>query len=445
MLKRVLVANRGEIALRIVRACRELDLETVAAYTKVDSNQRHLDLVDEAVCIGDVNYLDVTAILAAATSRGCQAIHPGYGLLSEDANFARQVESAGLMLIGPAAETIALMGDKVSASAIAADFGFDVPGLHGICHSLEQARSQADQVGYPVLVKAAFGGGGRGMRIAARPTDLASAFTEAEAEAFTTSGRGEVYIERYLTDARHIEVQVLGDGKGNAIHLGTRDCSIQRRYQKLIEEAPAPFVDAKDLEALANRCSAFAASMNYSSAGTLEFLYEHGVFFFIEMNTRIQVEHPVTEAVTSIDLVKAQLEIAMHGVLPVAQGDVCLSGHAIECRVNAESFSLETGKVMPGPGLVERWIVPGGPGIRVDTHLYLGYKVPHQYDSLVAKLVCTGRDRDEAIARLRRALWEFEVSGIDTNIEPLKTIVSSAAFARGINTTRFLEQFRKQK
>lgn len=441
MIERVLIANRGEVALRVVRACRELGLDSVAAHSRVDSNLLHLRFADDSVCIGEHSYLDADAMIAAAVSRGCDAIHPGYGMLAENADFARRVRAAGLCFVGPSAEHIALMGDKVAARDSAIDHGLQtVPGSTDAIMAPEDASKVASHIGFPVLVKAAFGGGGRGMRIVDNQEALANAFMEAQEEARASFGRADVYIEKYLGSARHIEVQVIGDGNGRAIHLGTRECSIQRKYQKLIEEAPAPGLPAEELDDLATRCATATADMGYGSAGTFEFLYQDGSFFFIEMNTRLQVEHPVSEAVTDIDIVKLQLEVARDGVLPVVQQEVAIRGNAIECRVNAETFNPSSGSVMASPGLAYDYVPPGGPGVRVDSHLYNGYLIPHYYDSLIAKVICAGVSRREALARAERSLVEFEVRGIDTNVALLKQIVASDAFRRGEIDTHFLEK-----
>ncbi|MCB1691339.1 MAG: acetyl-CoA carboxylase biotin carboxylase subunit [Pseudomonadales bacterium] len=444
MPKRVLIANRGEIALRIARACREAGVQSVAVHTRVEAGQPWLDVADDTVCVSDASYLDAGALLAAATSRGCDALHPGYGLLSEQASFFEQAEAAGLVLIGPASGTLRLMGDKVAARALAADHGFQVLG-----DATKPANSPGDvaaaQVGYPLLLKAVHGGGGRGMRLVRSESELPAAFAEAGAEAAAAFGSGELYPERYVESARHVEVQVLGDGQGGAIHLGTRDCSVQRRHQKLIEEAPAPFVDADALATLCAQCSAFAAAIGYRSAGTLEFLYDGENFYFIEMNARIQVEHPVTEVITGVDLVRAQLFVAEHGRLPLTQDEVTFHGHAIECRVNAEHFDLASGDVAPAPGTVTGWIAPGGPGIRLDSHLSVGASVPHQYDSLVAKLIGYGRDRDEALRRLDRGIGEFGIRGIGHNLAALGEITRSPQFRAGELDTGMVDHFRKRR
>jgi len=385
-----------------------------------------------------VGYLDTRAILSAAVSHGCDAIHPGYGLLSENADFAREVEAAGITLVGPTADLMARMGDKVAARQAVAGYGLKtIAASEGAVVDVDSAVAAAESIGYPVILKAVFGGGGRGMRVVAGPAAMPPAFAQAQSESVASFGRGELYVERYLETPRHIEVQVLGDGNGHAVQLGTRECSIQRHHQKLLEEAPAPFVEAHALSALGEACAAAAADLGYRSAGTFEFLYEHGDFYFIEMNTRIQVEHPVTEMITGIDLVKAQLEIAMSGELPFDQAGVDFRGHAIECRINAEKVSGDGFE--PSPGLVYDYVAPGGPGVRVDSHLYNGYKVPHEYDSLIAKVIAWGRNRQEAIRRCMRALAEFQVRGIATNADLLERIVESTEFGEGAVDTTFLD------
>lgn len=440
MVSRVLIANRAEIALRILRACQELGIETVAAHSRVDERQLHLKYATDTVCIGEVSYLDSTQLIAAALSRHCDAVHPGYGLLSESASFARQVEAAGLVFIGPEPDVIARMGDKQSARASAESHGFTlVPGpIEGTLESARAAAAVAGSVGYPVLLKAVYGGGGRGMRLVSNATELEQAFDEARRESEAGFAQGALYLEKYLAAPRHIEVQVLGDGKGGAIHLGTRECSIQRRHQKVVEEAPAHGIEATRLAELAEQCASFASALRYRSAGTFEFLYQDGTFYFIEMNTRIQVEHPVTEMVTGVDLVKSQLEIAAGGALP-AQADIRIDGHAIECRVNAESFDETAGLLRPSPGLAYDVRFPGGPGIRVDSHLYTGYQVPHHYDSLIGKIIGWGRTREESRRRMLGALAECEVKGVETNIELLQRVVASERFAGGEVDTHLLE------
>ncbi len=435
-MKRVLIANRGEIAQRILRACRASGLEVVVAHSQADSNLGYLHLADDAVCISKTSYLDPEPMLAAALSRQCDAIHPGYGFLSENAAFAAQIESHDLTFIGPEANHIALMGNKSKARAVMAEH--NVPVLSGSedeVQSQEEALMVAAEVGYPVLLKASFGGGGRGILVATDADSLQSGFARISQESQSLFGSGSVYVEKYLMHARHIEVQVAGDGRGTVIHLGARECSLQRRHQKVLEECPPPGLPADAIEKLAQQCCAALSALAYRNLGTLEFLYEDGEFYFIEMNTRLQVEHPVTEEVTGIDLVQMQLHIAAEGQLPLSQGDVRLRGHALECRINAEDDTFS-----PAPGRVGTYVPPGGPGVRLDSHLYAGYDVPHQYDSLLAKLVCFGSDRGQAIARMKNALHEFEIQPIKTNLPLHRAIVDHPSFLSGELDTGFLER-----
>lgn len=419
---RILIANRGEIALRVLRACQKLGKQTVAVYTSVDSELAHLDLADETVCIG--HYLSANDIVMAGLTRGCDAVHPGYGLLSENAEFAHLVERSGMIFIGPTPEHIAQLGDKVRARKTFSNLGVPVlPGSVDPVTSISDARVIARQIGYPLIIKAAFGGGGRGMRRVDREFELDTALNLAIGEAQAGFGRSEVFIEKLLTHARHIEVQILGDGEGRCVHLGTRDCSVQRRYQKLIEESPASIIGVEVLNNLATKCVAAMSSLSYRNAATLEFLYQNEQFYFLEANTRLQVEHPVTEMVTGLDLVAAQLTVADTGQLPFDQASVSFNGHAIECRILAEDASGR-----PAPGLISGLRLPGGPGIRLDSHIYVGYQVPHQYDSLIAKLVVHGEDRPAALARLKSALNEFEIKGIATNLERLKRLTQDPKF-----------------
>ncbi|MBJ40538.1 MAG: acetyl-CoA carboxylase biotin carboxylase subunit [Gammaproteobacteria bacterium] len=429
MLKRVLIANRGEIALRIQRACAALGIETVAAYSRVDESLLHLRYADDAVCVGSTSYLDVNNMVMAALSRGCDAVHPGYGFLSENAAFAAAVEDAGLAFIGPKAEHIELMGDKVNARAVAAELGLAVTPGSSLVEDAD-AGAQAEALGFPVMLKAAAGGGGRGMRIVETNADLAGALARAREEARTFFGSDGIYLERFYPAPRHVEVQVLGDGAGAGIHYLTRDCSVQRRHQKLIEEAPAPAIEGDKLTGLGEQCAEAVARLGYRGAGTFEFLYADDTFYFMEMNTRLQVEHPVTEMVTGVDLVAAQLRIAGGDtVLPAGEE----RGHAIECRINAEDDAFR-----PSPGRVTELILPGGAGIRVDTHLYPGYVVPHHYDSLVAKVIAHGGDRAEALARMLRALRELRIGGIETNRKRHIEMLSDPAFQAGGVDTGFL-------
>lgn len=423
MPNRILIANRGEIALRILRACQQLGKETVAIYTTVDANLPHLDLATDTVCVSD--YLSADDIVMAGLTRGCDAVHPGYGLLSENAGFAMQVEAAGMVFIGPEPRHVADLGDKTAARKIFSDMGIaGIPGSIGAAASIVEAQAVAVTIGYPVIVKAAFGGGGRGMRKVDCEAELSNAFEMAIAEAEIGFGRGEVFIEKFLPTARHIEVQILGDGRGGCVHLGTRDCSIQRRYQKLIEESPAPEIATGLLEDITQKCVKAMAQLEYRNAATMEFLYADDKFYFLEVNTRLQVEHPVTEMVSGIDLVSAQLQIADSGVLPFGQDSIRLNGHAIECRVLAEDSAGRA-----GPGEIKGLRLPGGPGIRFDSHIYVGYRVPHQYDSLIAKLVAHAENRTTALARLEQALGELQIQGVPTNIERLKLLVRDPTFA----------------
>ena len=434
-MQRVLIANRGEIALRILRACRELGLETVAAYSRVDSLALHLPLADDTVCIGKHSYLDSSQIISAALTRNCDGIHPGYGFLSENCDFAAQVEDAGLCFVGPAAVHIEMMGDKAKARAVMAAKGIPVlPGSDGEVARLGDACDCAERIGFPVMIKASHGGGGRGIQIVDDEASLRSAFEGLKNEVEQLFGNGGVYIEKWLDAPRHIEVQVFGDGNGRVLHFGARECSIQRRHQKLLEETPPPGIPVDKIAELALSCCAVLADLKYSNAGTLEFLFQDGAFYFIEMNTRIQVEHPITESVTGIDLVKLQLSLASTGRLPLVQSDICFSGHAMECRINAEDRSFQ-----PAPGPVNQYRTPGGPGIRLDSHLYPGYVVPHQYDSLLAKIISTGADRSECIARMERALVEFVIGPLSTNIDLQRLILRDARFRAGELDTHFLE------
>lgn len=414
----VLIANRGEIALRVLRACREMGLRTVAVYSEADQTLRHVELADRAICIGpasaSASYLDGHALLLAARHSGADAIHPGYGFLSENAAFARMVEDAGLVFVGPPSQAIALMGDKVSAKAAMRAAGIPcVPGSEGaLPGDPAQIMALAEATGYPLIIKAAGGGGGRGMRVVRRPEDLANAVAITREEAGRAFGNSAVYLERFLERPRHIEIQVLADEHGTAVYLGERDCSAQRRHQKVIEEAPAPGIDRAQIARIGKRCAEACLAIGYRGAGTFEFLYQDGEFFFIEMNTRVQVEHPVTEMVTGIDIVRAQLCIAQGEPLGFGQEDIRLTGHAIECRINAE----DPFRFTPSPGRVERYIAPGGFGIRVDSHLYSGYEVPTHYDSLIGKIIAHGTDRREALTHMRRALSETAIEGIRTNI-----------------------------
>ncbi|GAA3909308.1 acetyl-CoA carboxylase biotin carboxylase subunit [Halomonas cibimaris] len=442
MLDKVLIANRGEIALRILRACKELGIKTVAVHSQADRELMHVRLADEAVCIGpaasSLSYLHIPALISAAEVTDASAIHPGYGFLSENADFAEQVERSGFTFIGPRADTIRLMGDKVSAiKAMKAAGVPTVPGSNGPLGDNDEANlATARRIGYPVIVKAASGGGGRGMRVVHTEGHLLSAISITRTEAHSAFGDGTVYMEKFLEKPRHVEVQVLADGQGNAIHLFDRDCSLQRRHQKVLEEAPAPGIDAAAREKVLNACRDACIDINYRGAGTFEFLYEDGEFFFIEMNTRVQVEHPVTEMVTGVDIVKEQLRIASGLPLSITQDDVKLSGHAFECRINAEDART----FMPSPGRVTLYHPPGGLGIRMDSHMYTGYSVPPHYDSLIGKLITWGEDRDIALTRMRNGLDELLVEGIKTNIDLHKDLVRDSYFRRGEVTIHYLEQ-----
>lgn len=442
MLEKVLIANRGEIALRILRACKELGIKTVAVHSTADRELMHLSLADESVCIGPApatqSYLQIPAIIVAAEVTGATAIHPGYGFLAENADFAEQIERSGFTFVGPTAEVIRLMGDKVSAKDAMKRAGVPtVPGSDGpLPEDEETALAIAREVGYPVIIKAAGGGGGRGMRVVYDESELIKSAKLTRTEAGAAFGNPMVYLEKFLTNPRHVEVQVLSDGQGNAIHLGDRDCSLQRRHQKVIEEAPAPGIDEKARQEVFARCVQACIEIGYRGAGTFEFLYENGRFYFIEMNTRVQVEHPVSEMVTGVDIVKEMLRIASGEKLSIRQEDVVIRGHALECRINAEDPKT----FMPSPGKVKHFHAPGGNGVRVDSHLYSGYSVPPNYDSLVGKVITYGADRDEALARMRNALDELIVDGIKTNTELHKDLVRDAAFCKGGVNIHYLEK-----
>lgn len=433
MFDTVLIANRGEIALRILRACRSLGLKTVAIHSEADRDLRHVQLADKRLCIGPApardSYLNIASILLAAKATGAGAIHPGYGFLSENAGFAEAVEKAGLIFIGPPADVIRTMGDKIAAKEAMRAAGVPcVPGSGGALPDEDwRVRHIAAETGYPVIVKASGGGGGRGMRIVRREEDLADAVALTREEAGRAFGNPDVYIEMFLEHPRHVEIQILADAHGNAVMLGERDCSMQRRHQKVIEESPAPGIPREAIERVGARCVAACKQMDYRGAGTFEFLYENGEFFFIEMNTRVQVEHPVTEMVTGIDIVREQIRIAMGEPLSFTQADVTIRGHAIECRINAEDPFAFT----PSPGVVETHRPPGGPGIRLDTHLYDAYEVPPHYDSLVAKLIAYGDTREEAMTRMKGALAEYEIGGLTTNIPLQRRLMNDPGFRQG--------------
>ncbi len=439
---KVLIANRGEIALRVIRACKELGLKTVAVHSTADRELMHLAMADETVCIGPPSatdsYLNIPAIISAAEVTGADGIHPGYGFLAENADFAEQIENSGFTFIGPSAEVIRLMGDKVSAIAAMKATGVPtVPGSDGPLPENDDAECLriGQRVGYPVIIKAAGGGGGRGMRVVHDEADLIKSIKLTRTEAGAAFGNPMVYLEKFLTNPRHVEVQVMSDGQGHAIHLGDRDCSLQRRHQKIIEEAPAPGIDEKARAEVQARCVQACIDLGYRGAGTFEFLYENGEFYFIEMNTRVQVEHPVSEMVTGIDIVKEQILVASGQPLSFTQDDVVIRGHAIECRINAEDPKT----FMPSPGTVSFYHAPGGNGVRVDSHLYSGYKVPPYYDSLVGKLITYGASREEALARMRNAIDELVVDGIKTNTPLHRELVRDPGFCKGGVNIHYLE------
>ena len=442
MFRKILIANRGEIALRILRACKELGIATVAVHSTADADAMHVRLADESVCIGPPpareSYLNIPSLLAACEITGADAVHPGYGFLAENARFAEILADHNIHFIGPKAEHIRIMGDKIEAKKTAQALGIPVvPGSDGGIHSDEEAHRVAAEIGFPVLVKAAAGGGGRGMKVAMTADDLSQALSTARTEAKAAFGDDAVYLEKYLSTPRHIEVQVLGDGKGHAIHLGERDCSLQRRHQKVWEEAPSPVITAAQRAEIGETCAAAMRKLGYIGVGTIEFLYENGNFYFIEMNTRIQVEHPVTEMVTGIDLINEQIRVAAGEPLTLTQKDVVIEGHAIECRVNAEHPTT----FRPSPGKITHYHVPGGLGIRVDSNAYQGYVIPPTYDSLVGKLIVHGKTRDECLRRLRRALDELVVDGIDTTLPLFRTLVRTRDVAEGQYDIHWLEHF----
>jgi acetyl-CoA carboxylase biotin carboxylase subunit len=442
MIHKILIANRGEIALRVIRACRELGIETVAVHSTADAEAMHVRLADASVCIGPPaageSYLNKLAIMAAAEISGADAIHPGYGFLAENADFAQMVIEHGYVFIGPRPEHIRLMGDKIAAKDAMGGLGVPlVPGSDGPVKHEVMAREAAEDVGYPVLIKAVAGGGGRGMTIARNEAELIDGLALARREAKSGFGDDRVYLEKYLERPRHIEVQILADEHGNCIHLGERDCTLQRRHQKLVEEAPSPVLDARQRVAIGERCADAIRRLGYRGVGTVEMLYQDDEFYFIEMNTRLQVEHPVTEAVTGIDLVKAQISVAAGEPLAIEQGDVRFTGHAIECRVTAE----DPKSLFPTPGVVATYHPPGGPGVRVDSALYAGAVVPPYYDSLIAKLIVHDHTREACLARLKRALGEYVIAGLPTNLTLLQAVVEHPAFASGAYHTGWLAEF----
>ena len=442
MLDKVVIANRGEIALRILRACHEIGIKTVAVHSSADSNLKHVLLADESVCIGPAesinSYLDMPKIISAAEVTDAVAIHPGYGFLSENADFAERVESSGFVFIGPPSESIRLMGDKVSAIKLMKQAGVPtVPGSDGALNDDPDENIKiARNIGYPVIIKASGGGGGKGMRVVHAEAALLNAIALTQAESRSAFGNDEVYMEKFLETPRHIEIQVLADGQGNAIHLGERDCSMQRRHQKVIEEAPAPEITEEQRNFVGKRCVDACLEMGYRSAGTFEFLYQDKEFYFIEMNTRLQVEHPVTEMITGIDIVKEQLRIASGEKLKITQDDVKIKGHAIECRMNAEDPKT----FMPSPGDIKLWHMPGGPGIRIDSHIYSGYRVPPYYDSMIGKIISFGNNRQSAMTRMENALKEIVVEGIKTNIPLHQEILQHSAFKNGGTNIHYLEK-----
>lgn len=442
MFDKILIANRGEIALRVVRACREMGIKSVAVHSTADADAMHVRMADEAICIGPPagsdSYLRIPAIIAACEITGAQAIHPGYGFLSENADFVQVIEDHGLTFIGPTAEHIRIMGDKITAKDTMKKLGVPcVPGSDGGVPDVAAAKKAGKELGYPVIVKATAGGGGRGMKLAPTEADMESAFHTARAEALSGFGNDEVYIEKYLTTPSHIEVQVFGDGKGNAVHLGERDCSLQRRHQKVFEEAPGPNITPEMRAKIGKVCADAVAGINYIGAGTIEFLYENGEFYFIEMNTRLQVEHPVTEAIFGVDLVREQIRVAEGLPMSFTQDDLEIQGHAIEVRINAERLPNFT----PCPGTITQFHAPGGLGVRMDSALYDGYKIPPYYDSLIGKLIVHGRDRPEALARLSRALGELIVDGVDTSLPLFHALLAEDDILTGNYNIHWLEKW----
>ena len=443
MVEKVLIANRGEIALRIIRSCRELDIATVAVYSTVDKKALHVQLADEAVCVGDSlsnkSYLNIPNILAAATSRGVDAIHPGYGFLAENDKFAEMCNDHGITFIGPSPNAIRSMGDKSTAKETMEGVGVPtVPGSKGLLSSVEEAYEMAEEIGYPVIIKATAGGGGRGMRLVENKANLEKMFKAAQGEAEAAFGNDGLYMEKFIKKPRHVEIQILADRSGNVVHLGERDCSVQRRHQKLLEESPSPAINHSLREKMGNAAIAAAKSISYEGAGTVEFLVDDdNNFYFMEMNTRIQVEHPVTEMVTGVDLIAEQIKIAGGYNLGFTQDDIRLNGHAIECRINAED---PLHNFRPSPGKITGWLPPGGPGVRVDSHVYTGYEIPPFYDSLIGKLIVWGKDRNTAIKRMNRALNECAVTGIPTTINFHLTLLNKKKFMEGKIHTKYVEE-----
>ena len=446
MFEKVLIANRGEIALRIHRACREMGIRTVAVHSTADADAMHVRLADESVCIGPPpskdSYLNIPAILTAASVTGADAIHPGIGFMSENANFAEMVEQHGFVFIGPTPEHIRIMGDKVTAKKTVKELGLPtVPGSDGALKGMEDAKKTAEQIGYPILIKAAAGGGGKGMKVARNAAGLEDAYNLARSEALAAFGNDEVYMEKYLEKPRHIEVQLLGDTHGNAVHFGERDCSIQRRHQKVIEEAPSPGLNASEREEIGALAADVIRRIGYRGVGTIEFLYEQGKFYFIEMNTRLQIEHTISEMITGIDLVREQIRVAAGLPLSYTQNEIIFNGHSIECRINAENPETFT----PSPGKIVGYHPPGGLDVRVDSALYDGYRVPSNYDSMIAKLIVHGSNRNECLLRLRRALEEFVIGGIDTTLPLHRRLIVEPDFINGDYDIHWLEKFLDKK
>ncbi len=442
MFNKILVANRGEIALRVIRAAREMGIGSVAVHSTADSDAMHVRMADESVCIGPPSatdsYLSIPAIIAACEITGAEAIHPGYGFLSENANFVQIIQDHGLTFIGPTAEHIRVMGDKITAKETMKKLGVPcVPGSEGGVDSIADAKKLGAEIGYPVIIKATAGGGGKGMKVATSADDMEKAFMTARAEGKSNFGNDEVYIEKYLTTPRHIEIQVFGDGKGRAVHLGERDCSLQRRHQKVFEEAPGPAISEEERARIGKVCADAMADINYIGAGTIEFLYENGEFFFIEMNTRLQVEHPVTEGIFDVDLVREQIRVAAGLPMEFTQENLKINGHAIEVRLNAEKLP----NFRPSPGRISQYHAPGGLGVRMDSALYDGYSIPPYYDSLIGKLIVHGRDRPEALARLGRALGELIIDGIDTTVPLFHALLAEEAVQTGDYNIHWLEHW----
>ncbi|MHA3915776.1 acetyl-CoA carboxylase biotin carboxylase subunit [Halovulum sp. GXIMD14793] len=442
MFDKILIANRGEIALRVIRACREMGIQSVAVHSTADVDAMHVRLADESVCIGPApgpqSYLNIANVISACEITGAQAIHPGYGFLSENATFVQALEDHGIAFIGPTSEHIRVMGDKITAKETMKNLGVPcVPGSDGGVPTLDDARQVADDMGYPVLIKATAGGGGRGMKLARSADELEMAFSSARSEAKAAFGNDEVYIEKYLGKPRHIEIQVFGDGKGSAVHLGERDCSLQRRHQKVFEESPSPVIDAETRARIGKTCAEAVAGIQYTGAGTIEFLYENDEFYFIEMNTRLQVEHPVTEAIYGVDLVAEQIRVAAGLPMSFTQDDLVPHGHAIECRINAEKFP----EFRPSPGTISAYHAPGGLGVRMDSAIYQGYAIPPHYDSLIGKLIVHADDRTTALARLHRALSEMVVDGIDTTLPLFEALLAEQDIQTGNYDIHWLEKW----